>query len=65
MQGWIFLLEGFVTAINKHFDISITYFIPTCPFHTSINLTLDDYITNVIDHDYFPHARLRINKVAM
>jgi len=27
--------------------------------------TWGDYITNVIDYDYLPHARLRINKITM
>jgi len=27
--------------------------------------TRGDYITNVIDYDYLPHARLRMNKITM
>jgi len=31
----------------------------------ALNQTLGDYITNAIDYNYLPHARLQINKTAI
>jgi len=53
-----------IDCLHKNFEARFQTFVSKRTYKLR-NQTWGDYSTNVIDYDFLPHARLRINKITM